>query len=62
MQRRKAIRGILVKMLWFCPVLIIAIGSLPDVAGSMWWDAFGVLLFVAILIICGTGLQQKEEN
>jgi hypothetical protein len=62
LQRRKAIRVKFEKMLWFCPVLIIAIGSLPNVTESMWWDAFGVLLFVTIIIICGTGLQKEEEN
>ncbi|MZQ84166.1 hypothetical protein GQF01_18785 [Paenibacillus sp. 5J-6] len=62
MQRRKAIRGKLEKMLWFCPVLILAIGSLPNVTGSMWWDAFGVVLFVSIIIICGTGFIKDEEN
>ncbi|NOV02054.1 hypothetical protein [Paenibacillus planticolens] len=61
MQRLKALRGILEKMLWFAPALILGIGTLPNVAGSLWWDVFGVLLFLTVLFICGIGLQQKED-
>ncbi|MBP1962704.1 hypothetical protein [Paenibacillus aceris] len=61
MQRRRAIRGKLEKMLWLTPALIFGIGILPNIAGSLWWDAFGVLLFVAIVIICGVGLYQGDN-
>ncbi|WP_310190506.1 hypothetical protein [Bacillus sp. 3255] len=47
-------------MMWFAPVIIIGIGVIPNVAGSIWWDVIGGLLFLSVLIICGIGWHRDD--
>jgi hypothetical protein len=38
---------------WLIPVLILGTGAFPDILDSGWWNAFGIILFLIIIFVCG---------